>query len=222
VARETFAQARARAVRIFRKLGGRPSKTMLGQFSAKYDPWKILIGTILSARSRDEVTERVADDLFARYPDAKRLARARSPDVQKILKRIGFYRQKTKAVTESSRMICEEFGGKVPSSFEELVKFPGVGRKVAGCVRVYAFGLDAIPVDTHVHRISNRLGLVKTNRPEETEQELMKLVPRRHWQTVNDTLVSYGKTVCKPIRPLCRNCLIVSDCRYPAKSFQKP
>ena len=105
----------------------------------------------------------------------------------------------------------------MPTSFEDLQLLPGVGRKVAGCVRVYAFGLDAIPADTHVHRIANRLGLCATRAPEETEQELMRAVPRRWWQAVNDTLVSYGKSVCTPRNPKCGACAIEPLCAWTGK-----
>ena len=189
------------------------SNTMLGNFQKKYNPWKILIGTILSARARDEVTEVVSADLFRKYSNCKALAHAKQKDVEKIIKRIGFFRNKSRNIIAASKKILKDYQGKVPDTMEELLSLPGVGRKVAGCVSVYAFDKnEAIPVDTHVHRISNRLGWVKTKQPEKTEQELMKIIPKSYWRFVNDMLVSYGKTICRPINPKCHECRLSSKC----------
>lgn len=191
--------------------------TMLGDMGKIYNPFKVLISTILSARSRDEVTYPICKELFKNYPTAKKLSNAKTSDVEKMIKRIGFYKQKTKYIINTAKKIVEF--GKVPSDIDELVKLPGVGRKVAGCVVVYAFGKDAIPVDTHVHRISNRTGLVNTKFPEKTEQELMKITPKKYWQLVNDLLVWYGKTTCKPITPECYRCRIIKYCNYKKKNL---
>jgi endonuclease III len=185
--------------------------TMLAAFS-NLDAWKILIATILSARSKDEQTALIAKALFRRYKNAKQLASAKTKDVEKIIKKIGFYHQKTKYIIETSKLVLKEFKGKVPKTYETLMQCPGVGRKVAGCVLVYAFGIAAIPVDTHVHRISNRLGLVKTTNPEKTELELLRLVPKKQWFLVNDVLVNHGKTICNPITPTCSKCMIIKYC----------
>lgn len=199
--------------RALRTLAGRYPLTMLGSWSArKVDPFRVLIGTILSARSRDEMTDKIAAILFARYPDAKALAGARRRDVEKILQPIGFYRTKAGYVTESARIVLE--GGGVPRTLEGLMELPGVGRKVANCVLVYAFGGRAIPVDTHVHRLSNRLGWVTTKTPEETERELVRKVPQRLWPLVNEALVAHGKNVCRPIGPRCGGCPILADCAH--------
>ncbi|HEX7899245.1 MAG TPA: endonuclease III [Planctomycetota bacterium] len=197
--------------KALRTLAGRYPLTMLGAWSAKnVDPFRILIGTILSARSRDEMTDKISAVLFARYPTAKALAGARRRDVEKILQPIGFYRTKAGYVIESARRVL----GGVPRTLEGLMELPGVGRKVANCVLVYAFGERAIPVDTHVHRLSNRLGWVKTKTPEETERELVRRVPRRLWPLVNEALVAHGKRVCRPIGPLCESCPLVGDCAH--------
>ncbi|MBU0628520.1 MAG: endonuclease III [Nanoarchaeota archaeon] len=185
--------------------------TLLASLS-NLDAWKILIATILSARSKDEQTEPIAKSLFERYKNAKQLAKAKKKDVEKIIKKIGFYHQKAKYIIETSKLIVDEFNNKVPQNYESLMKCPGVGRKVAGCVLVYAFGVPAIPVDTHIHRISNRLGLVKTSSPEKTELELLKIVPKKHWFLVNDVLVNHGKTICSHISPWCSKCSIEKLC----------
>lgn len=198
---------------VLTRLSREKSRTMLGSFSTKYDPWRILIGTILSARARDEVTEPLCEELFKRYPDAKSLANAKPKEVEQQIRRIGFYRNKAKHIINASKIIIERYNGKVPETMEELLHLPGVGRKVAGCVLVYAHNKDAIPVDTHVHRLSNRLGWVKTKTPEQTEQKLMQIVPKKYWQVVNDYLVWHGKTTCKPITPECSRCVVRQWCK---------
>ncbi len=177
-------------------------------------PLSILIGTILSARTRDESTSAVVRELFSKYKTARSLAKAKLSDVEKIIKRTGFYHVKAKRIIEVASIIDSKYSGLVPKTMEELISLPGVGRKTANCVLVYAFDEPAIPVDTHVHRISNRLGLVKTKIPEETEIELMKKIPREYWIRINDTFVMYGQNICKPISPMCPVCQIKKECNY--------
>jgi endonuclease-3 len=192
---------------------GAPGLTMLGSFSGRRSAFQILIGTILSARSRDEMTEKVCDVLFRRFPTPHGLAEAKTRELIPILRLIGFYRQKARFIVETARLIVERHAGRVPDTLEQLLQFPGVGRKVANCVLVYAFGKPAIAVDTHVHRISNRLGWVRTKKPEETEQALAGFLPKRHWLTINELLVAHGKSVCRPIGPKCSNCSIRRWCK---------
>ena len=182
-------------------------------------PLSILIGTILSARTRDENTSAVVRKLFTRYKSARSLAQAKLSDVEKIIKSTGFYHVKAKRIIEVASLIDSRYSGKVPDTLEELLKLPGVGRKTANCVLVYAFEKPAIPVDTHVHRISNRLGLVQTKTPEETEFELMKKIPKKYWLRINDTFVMYGQNICKPISPLCDVCQIKKECNYYKTNF---
>jgi len=177
-------------------------------------PLSILIGTILSARTRDENTSAVVKKLFSKYKSARSLAQAELSDVEKIIKSTGFYHVKAKRVIEVASIIDSKYSGKVPDTLEELLKLPGVGRKTANCVLVYAFEKPAIPVDTHVHRISNRLGLVQTKTPEETELELMKKIPKKYWLKINDMFVMYGQNICKPISPMCDVCQIKRECDY--------
>ena len=177
-------------------------------------PLSILIGTILSARTRDENTSVVVKKLFTKYKSARSLAQAKLSDVEKIIKSTGFYRVKAKRIIEVASLIDLKYSGKVPDSLDELLKLPGVGRKTANCVLVYAFDKPAIPVDTHVHRISNRLGLVQTKVPEETEIELMKKIPKKYWLKINDTFVMYGQNICKPISPMCDVCKIKKECNF--------
>ena len=177
-------------------------------------PLSILIGTILSARTRDENTSAVVKNLFSKYKSARSLAQAKLSDVEKIIKSTGFYHVKAKRIIEVASLIDSRYSGKVPDTLEELLKLPGVGRKTANCVLVYAFEKPAIPVDTHVHRISNRLGLVQTKTPEETELELMKKIPKKYWLKINDMFVMYGQNICKPISPMCNVCQIRKECNY--------
>lgn len=177
-------------------------------------PFSILIGTILSARTKDETTTKVVNVLFSKYKNVKALANAKLKDVEKIIKSIGFYHIKAKRIIEVSKIINSKYKGKVPDNLEKLVELPGVGRKTANCVLVYAFDKPAIPVDIHVHRISNRLGLVETKTPEETELELMKKIPEKFWLEINDTFVMYGQNICKPISPMCNVCKIKKICKF--------
>ena len=179
-----------------------------------HGPFSILIGTILSARTKDESTARVSKELFKKYKTAKQLANAKIKDIEKIIKSIGFYHVKARRIIEVSKIIDSQYKGKVPDNLEKLVELPGVGRKTANCVLVYAYEKPAIPVDIHVHRISNRLGLVQTKNPEETEFELMKKIPKKFWLDINDTFVMYGQNICKPISPMCNVCKIKNSCNY--------
>jgi endonuclease-3 len=177
-------------------------------------PFSILIGTILSARTKDENTTKVVKKLFSRYKSVRALAKAKVKDVEKTIKSIGFYHVKSKRIIEVASIIASKYKGKVPNNLEELLKLPGVGRKTANCVLVYAFDRPAIPVDIHVHRISNRLGLVQTKTPEETEFELMEKIPKKYWLEINDTFVMYGQNICKPVSPMCDVCKIKNSCKY--------
>jgi len=178
------------------------------------NPFSILIGTILSARTKDENTAKVVKKLFAEYKTAKDLASAKTKDIEKIIRSIGFYHVKARRIIDVAKIIESQYRGVVPDNLDQLVMLPGVGRKTANCVLVYAFEKPAIPVDIHVHRISNRLGLVETKTPEETEFELMKKIPRKYWLKVNDTFVMYGQNICKPTSPMCDVCKIKKLCKY--------
>ena len=185
--------------------------SMLGSFT-RNPPFYILISTVLSARNKDEMTIKATKKLFSVYKTPKQIAEAPLKKLEPLIKQSGFYKTKAKRIKEISKILLKKYKGKVPSTMEELVDLPGVGRKTAGCVLVYAFNKMAIPVDTHVHRISNRLGWVKTKNREDTEQALMKLIPRKYWMDVNEVLVIHGQTVCNPISPWCSKCQIRKLC----------
>ena len=177
-------------------------------------PFRILIATILSARTKDENTTKAADKLFKLYGTPQKLAKAKVKDVEKVIKSVGFYHVKSKRIIEVANLILSKYNGKVPADIDKLVDLPGVGRKTANCVLVYAFEKPAIPVDTHVHRISNRLGLVDTKTPEETEMALREKIPKKYWLDINNTFVMYGQNICKPISPMCHVCKIRKTCNY--------
>ena len=183
------------------------------------DPFRILISTILSHRTRDENTTKATENLFSVYRTPAQLANADPGIVRRLIKPSGFYNVKTRNIIEVSKQLVDEFGGKVPDNEEDLLKLRSVGRKTANCVLVYAFNKPAIPVDTHVHRISNRLGLVKTKKPEDTEAALVKTVPKRYWLELNDLFVRFGQTTCKPIGPHCWSCTLTGSCVYYRKVY---
>jgi endonuclease-3 len=191
------------------------------QMEEQDDPFKILIGTILSARTRDENTTKVVNKLFARFKTPGDIASADIDKIKEIIHSIGFYNIKAERIKKVSQVIVTKFSGQVPDDIDSLLKLPGVGRKTANCVLVYAFNKPAIPVDVHVHRISNRLGLVNTKMAEQTELELSKIVDKRLWTRVNDTFVMYGQNICLPVKPICRVCDLKTICKYYYYSNQK-
>lgn len=179
------------------------------------DPFKILIGTILSSRTRDENTTKALTRLFKRYKGVKDISKANPEDIKKEISSVGFYNVKAIRIKEVAKIIESKFQGIVPDNEEELLKLPGVGRKTANCVLVYAFQKSAIPVDTHVHRISNRLGLVdNTKTPQETEKELSKHADKKHWIRLNSIFVRYGQNICLPLKPKCNYCNLRKICKY--------
>jgi len=200
-------------IRIINILKEKSSVSMLGQFSRE-EPFYVLISTVLSARNRDEMTMKAVKKLFAVYKTPKQIAVAPVRRLEPLIKQSGFYKTKARRIKDLSQVLLDRYNGKVPDDFDKLVELPGVGRKTAGCVMVYAFGKPAIPVDTHVHRISNRLGWVKTKTPEKTEQALMKIIPKNLWIDVNEVLVIHGQTTCKPIRSHCEECKVTKYCEY--------
>jgi endonuclease-3 len=178
----------------------------------KQDPFKILISTILSARTRDSNTRIASELLFAKYDTPQLIAEARIEDLEELVKISGFYKVKAARIKEVSKILFDDYNSEVPTDFEELINLPGVGPKTANCVLVYAFKIPAIPVDVHVHRISNRLGLVQAKNPDQTEQALKEVVPKELWIKINPVLVRFGQQICLPIRPKCDTCPIKELC----------
>jgi endonuclease III len=176
------------------------------------NPFQVLVGTILSQRTRDENTDRASALLFAKYPGPKAIATASRASLEKLIRSTGYYRTKARHIQATSQAILDRFGGQVPADRELLLSLPGVGPKTANCVLVFGYGLPAVPVDTHVHRIANRLGLVRTRTPEKTELEIVEKVPSQYWIPLNPLLVQHGQNICRPNRPLCGLCPIIEYC----------
>lgn len=196
----------------------RPTALKNLQIQEDGDPFKILIGTILSARTRDEVTTAVIKALFSRFKNPDQLSRANLSDIKKLIQKIGFYNVKAARLKEVSQLIIKKYNGEVPSNLNDLLTLPGVGRKTANCVLVYGFKKAAIPVDIHVHRISNRIGIVNTKNPEETENVLQKSIDKKYWIGVNETFVTFGQNICLPIKPKCNVCQLTKMCKYYSKN----
>ena len=182
-----------------------------GKFTSS-DPFRALISTVLSQRTRDVVTYSATDKLFSKYSTPSDIASAETDDIEELIREVGFYHTKAPRIKEIARIIHNEYKGTVPDDMDTLLTLPGVGRKTANCVLAYGFGQDAIAVDTHVHRISNRLGLVITKTPEDTEKELYKTIPKKHWKYINEFLVRFGQDICRPVGPKCGACPIVDLC----------
>jgi endonuclease-3 len=180
---------------------------------AREDAFRVLIATILSARTQDATTAAASDRLFRQAPDARRMAALPVTAIAKLIYPVSFYRTKARHVRAACRQLIDRFGGRVPGTMDELLTLPGVGRKTANLVLILGFkSLRNICVDIHVHRISNRLGWVATKAPDETEQALYERVPARWWPYLNLYLVTWGQNVCRPTHPRCGDCAVASRC----------
>jgi endonuclease-3 len=185
------------------------------------EPFQILIATLLSARTQDATTHAASTRLFRRARTPRTMVGMSVGEIEKLIYPVSFYRSKARHVKACCRMLLDRFGGRVPSTLEDLVMLPGVGRKTANLVMILAFkSRQNICVDTHVHRISNRLGWVKTQLPDETEQALYKATNARWWPYINLYLVTWGQNICRPIAPRCGDCAIAEVC--PRIGVSKP
>jgi len=181
--------------------------------SQQEDPFQVLIATLLSARTQDATTLAASTRLFAVAPTPQVMARLSVKQIEKLIKPVSFFHTKARHVKATCRLLLDRFDGRVPGNMEELLLFPGVGRKTANLVLILSFrSLQNICVDTHVHRISNRLGWVRTRTPEETEQALYANTPARWWAYINLYLVTWGQNVCRPVYPRCGDCAIEQHC----------
>lgn len=193
--------------------GAYPGRSSEG-LSAKWecDPFHVLIATILSQRTRDENTRKASDSLFEKYDTIEEIAGADPNDVAELIRPAGFPNQKSKAIVDCCRILVDEYGGRVPTDTDELIKLPMVGRKTAACVRSYAMNIPSVCVDTHVHRISNLMGLVDTTDSEKTEYALMKITPKDRWSDINRYMVRHGQVICRPNHPRCAECPVSAFC----------
>lgn len=176
------------------------------------DPYKVLISTVLSLRTKDETTKEASLRLFERAPDIFKLKELSEEEIEKLIYPVGFYKTKAKNLKKIAKIIVDKYDGVVPSDLDELLKLPNVGRKTANLVLAKGYNIPAICVDIHVHRISNRLGLVKTKTPIETEFALSKILPKKYWIEFNDLLVPFGQNICRPTSPFCSRCPIYDFC----------
>ena len=175
------------------------------------EPFRVLVATILSARTKDEVTSAAVKRLFSKIKGPKDLEKLSTEELERLIYPVGFFRNKARFLAALPRAL-KAFGYKVPDNLQDLLKIPGVGRKTANLVLSRAFGKKAICVDTHVHRIMNMWGFVKTRTPEETERALEKILPKGWWSRINPVLVAFGQTICKPVAPRCKKCPVKREC----------
>ncbi len=190
-----------------------PSVTTVAE-QYRRDPWAVLVSTIISLRTKDEVTIVASKRLLEKAGNPKELNAMKAEKIEKLIYPAGFYRNKAASLKKIASILLEQYGGKVPSSMEELLALPGVGRKTANLVLTEAFDLDGLCVDIHVHRISNRCGWLNTKTPEDTETALREILPRNYWKRINYLLVLYGQKLCRPVSPFCSQCVIKKHCSH--------
>jgi len=201
----------SKTILTLKKQLGSYEKTTLNREAKNYTPFKTLISCILSLRAKDEMTEKVSKKLFDVADTPEEIVKIGQKRLEKLIFSSGHYKKKARTIKHISQVLIEEHGGEVPDTEEELLKIKGIGRKTANIVLCLAYGKDVIPVD--VHRIPNRLGWIKTKTPEQTEIELMKILPKKYWGEFNGLFVLFGREVCLPVSPKCSECLISGDCK---------
>jgi len=188
-------------------------KTTLNRMRQKPDAFKILISCLLSLRAKDETTEKISKELFKIADTPEKIIKLPLKKLEKIIFSTGHYRKKARILKGVSKEILEKFDNQVPKTREELMSIKGVGPKTSNIVLAFAFGKSVIPVDTHCHRVPNRIGWVKTKLAEETEQELTKIIPKKYWKDFNAIFVQFGREICVPISPFCSKCSIKDYCK---------
>ena len=187
-------------------------KPTVRKTSAKKDPFKTLIACLLSLRTKDEDTTKTSASLFAVADTPQTIARLPMKKLENLIYSSGYYRNKARTIKHVCRVLLKEYKGGVPKTKEELLSIKGIGPKTANIVLCFAYGKHVIPVDTHVHKVPNRLGLIKTKKPEETEIELMKITPRKYWKEINTVFILFGKNICLPVSPKCTICPLNNIC----------
>ncbi|MDD4877914.1 MAG: endonuclease III [Candidatus Nanoarchaeia archaeon] len=198
---------------IIRRLKRQYSKTIFISKNHKEGAFYVLISCILSQRTKDEVTYPAAKRLFMLANNPKAMLKLPLKTIEKAIYPSGFYITKAKRIKEVSKYLLKNHNGTVPNTYENLLRIKGVGRKTAGIVLTHAFQIPALPIDTHCHRIANRIGWARTKTPDETEFALMKVIPKKEWLELNELLVKHGQSICKPISPFCSRCIIGKYCR---------
>jgi endonuclease-3 len=211
---QTLAKIR-RAIRPFQA----PAVTQAAQKGR--NPFRVLISCLISLRTKDEVTDVASNRLFEKADTPAQMLRLREREIARLIFPAGFYRTKARHIREISQTLMNGYAGRVPDTLEELLKLKGVGRKTANLVLTVAYGKPGICVDTHVHRISNRLGWVKTKTPDQTETALREILPKRYWIPINDWLVTYGQNICQPVSPWCSQCPLEKGCPKIGVKYQR-
>lgn len=199
-------------MKILRKVYYFSDKTTLNRMRKQPDAFKILISCLLSLRARDENTEKVSEQLFKIADTPKKILSLPVKKLEKIIYSSGHYKKKAKVLQHVSKELIERFDSKVPDNKQDLLSIKGVGPKTANIVLAFAFGKLVLPIDTHCHRIPNRLGWVKTKIAEKTEEELIKILPKKYWRDFNAIFVQFGRDICQPISPWCSKCPIKRYC----------
>ncbi|MBO4799899.1 MAG: endonuclease III [Lachnospiraceae bacterium] len=200
------------------------TKEILDLFDEKYgtdltcyldheNAWQLLVATILSAQCTDQRVNMVTKDLFKKYPDVESLARADLKELEKDIHSTGFYHHKAKNIIACANQLLDRFGGEVPTSIEDLTSLAGVGRKTANVIRGNVFHDPSVVVDTHVKRVSNRLGFTKNEDPEKIEYDLMKAIPKDHWILINIQFIAFGREICTARNPKCQECFLKDYCK---------
>jgi len=184
------------------------------EHSVRRTPFRILISVLLSSRTKDPVTHQASERLFSSADSPEKMARLGEERIAELIFPVGFYRQKARNIKKIAETLTNSGSGQIPETFEALTALPGVGRKTANLVLSLAFDKPGIAVDIHVFRISQRLGWAKGEKPEEVEEQLKKAFPSQHWNRINQTLVGFGQTLCRPVKPLCHRCEITNHCLY--------
>jgi len=193
-----------------------PSVTQISNM--RKDSYEVLISCILSLRTRDETTLVASRRLFKLARTPGKMIKLTDKQIEEAIYPVGFYKTKTRNIRKINQILLDKYDGKVPEKFEELLELPGVGRKTANIVMVYGFEKEGLPIDTHCHRIPNRMGWIKTKTPEETEMVLRKILPKGLWNEFNNTFVTFGQNVCKPVKPQCFLCPVEKYCKYEDKT----
>ncbi|MCL2411653.1 MAG: endonuclease III [Treponema sp.] len=188
-----------------------PSVTTIAELY-RSQPWAVLVSTILSLRTKDEVTIVASKRILKEAGSPELLLLMKEKEIEKLIYPVGFYRNKAASLKKIAQILLDQYNGKVPHTMEDLLSLPGVGRKTANLVLVEAFDKDALCVDIHVHRITNRLGWLKSKNPDETEMILRELMPVKYWKRINYLLVLYGQNLCRPVSPYCSKCVIKQHC----------
>jgi endonuclease-3 len=199
-------------VKILREEYSRWEEPIVTRVSKARDPYLTLISTLISLRTKDDVTRAASEKLFKKADTPEKMVQLSEKEIGTAIYPAGFYRVKAGNIKRVSRILCERYGGMVPDTLDELLSLPGVGRKTANLVVTLAYGKQGICVDTHVHRIMNRLGYVQTKTPDKTEFALREKLPEEYWIEINDLLVTYGQNLCMPVSPLCSQCRLIDIC----------